>query len=375
MNSQETTKHTPQQPDESETPTYRGEAYQKQTSSQQTAQLNDFVSPVSTDEKTGYKKPRTDHVAVTSPFAVGGDEDSSVDRIYLSLDSILDTKLGCIAQHNPELATALLKKGKWSTRLNDNWPGMLTNKQFREWYDARDIETLKHSVLTNMNFFLKRLIKDNITHTVHTRTNDRVVFELNIWPYKSPDEEFIEMLVECIRFHSYSAASIVVISAEPKDLTPEYVRSRYKVVVMLDYIAWIKTHSSFFEKRGIPEVILVAPAVLDDSADFAEMKKQKITPSLAIDETTKLLQSLINLRPHPISLFCITEAITKDTAKEIVEKVSVTQQDIEQHILKIDPDAVITEVPLNRELPIDLASEVEPGKEDDGYVDPFTFEV
>lgn len=316
----------------------------------------------STQEDPAPQPPRqtqvkTEHSPRANPNALGGDEDSSEDRVYISLDCLLDTKLGCIAQNDPELATELLSKGLWSNRLKDHWPGKLTNAQFKKWYEKRDMETLKHSVLTNMNYFLKRLIKDSIIYTVHTQAEDRVVFELNIWPYEAPDQEFVDMLVECLRFHTYSTSSIVVISTPPKELTPELVARRYKVAIMNDPFEWTALHKEYFEKKGIPDVIMVSPMLLDPDADLEEMRRMKVSPKVAFDQVSTIFQAIFKLRMHPVSMFSITEAINEKHGEDVLNAVAVTTDDIEAYIRKHEPDAEIEYVPMNKEIPIDLSSD------------------
>lgn len=329
-----------------------------------------------------------DHVPKQSEHALSDNKDTSDDRVLIYLDCLLDTKLGCIAQNDPELAATLLRENLWSDRIMDNWPGRLTNKKFRQWYDSRNFETLKHSVLTNVNYFLKRMIKDSIVYNIHTNATDKVVFEVNIWPYESPDDAFIDMLVECVRFHTYSTSTIVIISADPKTLTPEYIDSRYRVVIDQNPMEWVSMHKEFFEEKGIPNVTVVAPALLDPDVDLEEMRKQKITPAMAFDEFDTFMQPLFKLRTHPASMFSITEAINEDTVDDVLGAVAIEPEDIKNYILSKDPTAVFEDVPINKEIVLDITTDPDnqsiinkennepPNKPDKTGVDddPFSFE-
>lgn len=318
-------------------------------------------------------QPRMDENKATreSEFKLGGEVDTSEDRIYIPLDTLLDVRLACIAQQDQELATKVLKK-KWGSRIKDESAGLITAEQLAKWYDSRDMETLKYSVVTNMSFFLKRIVKDNIIHTVHTNTNDKIVFEINVWPYKDIDEAFVDMLIECVRFHTYSTATVTVIDAPLEKLPPDYMCDRYKVAVFYtEWLDWVAAHKKFFEKRGIPELAIVAPAILHKDCDYTEMKAMGVNPGMVFSEMEKTFKPMFNLKLYPSSLYSVSESINQETAAEAVEIVSVTTQDIEQHILKNDPTAEIVDVPINRELPLDLSRDPSDSKEVDKDFDPF----
>lgn len=323
------------------------------------------------------KLPRTDrhksgHNISESRHKLGGDDDTSEDRILIPLDTLLDVRLGAIAQKDQELAARVLSKG-WRDRIKDEIPNLITATELAELYAKRDMETLKHSVLTNMNYFLKRIVKDNLIHTVHTRSNEQVVFEINVWPYKDIDDAFVEMLIECVRFHTFSTSSVVVVNIPPLEMTPEYLRERYKIVVFYtDWIDWISLHKKFFEKKGIPELVAVIPALLDKDADLKEMKKMGLKPSMLFTEFEKKLKPIFDARLHPISLYCVTDSLTQESAADAVKIVSLTEEDIERHILESDPTAEIVHVPVNKEHELDLQQDPDekPAEKED---DPFSY--
>ena len=61
------------------------------------------VSPVMVDDSTA-ARPQSDR---------------ELDVVYIELDTLLDTRIGTISQHRPELAPKLLNSGKYSQRIID----------------------------------------------------------------------------------------------------------------------------------------------------------------------------------------------------------------------------------------------------------------
>lgn len=269
------------------------------------------------------------------------------DNIYLTLDAILDTRMGTLAKIDNTLAVAALQSGKYHKRLIDEFEGV-DKETFKEAYKQRDLDTLKCSVLTNVVFFLRRLIKDSLISSIINQKVENLCFTLNVYPYDFSDPGLVDMLVGCLRFHTYSTSSVKIVSIPDEELTPEFCRENFQIMIVYDWVNWVDKHRTFFEKNGIADVAVVAPEIFTDSVptqeDIDRLDLRKQNPFRMTEEITA---ALFRLKHMPVSLFSIHEGITKNNAAEVVKRVQITQDDIEEYLDNTHPQAnIIHDTPL-----------------------------
>lgn len=268
-----------------------------------------------------------------------GKKESDTEDIYLDLDAILDTRLGTLAALGNEHAVAALNSGRYHKRMIDEYDGVAKHV-FKEAYAKRDIDTLKRSVLTNMVFFLRRLIKDSLLSAVIQQRIEKMCFTLNVYPYDFSDPGLVEMLIGCLRFHTYSTASVRVVSIPDEELTPEFCAENFQIMIRYQWVEWVDKHKAFFEKKGIPAVTLVVPEIFydtvptQDDIDRLDLKKQN-----PFRMTESITAALFRLKHMPVSLFSIHESINKENAGELSSRAQITQADIEDYLDKSYPKA------------------------------------
>ena len=279
---------------------------------------------------------------------------ADTENIYLDLDAILDTRLGTLAMMGEEHPIKALNSGKYHKRLCDEFEG-ISAQAFREAYANRDLDTLKHSVLTNVTFFLRRLIKDSLMSAVVHQRIEKMCFTVNVYPYDFTDPELVEMLIGCIRFHTYSTSNVRIVSIPDEELTPEIVAKQYQIMIRYNWVNWVDKHKEYFEQRGIPGVSVVVPEIFYDAAptqeDIDRLGMRKQNPFRMTESVTA---ALFRLKHMPVSLFSIHEGITKENAIEVAERMAVTDRDIEDYLNKNYPRATLVQ---DNPLPIvDLTS-------------------
>ena len=276
-----------------------------------------------------------------------GDVKKDDDNIYLTLDSILDTRMGTLAKIDNALAASVLQSGKYHKRLIDEFDGV-GKEVYKEAYAQRDLETLKRSVVTNLVFFLRRLIKDSLISSIINQKVENLCFTLNVYPYDFSDPGLVDMLVGCLRFHTYSTSSVKIVSIPDEELTPEFCQENFQIMIMYDWVNWVDKHREFFEKKGIANIAVVVPEIFTDSIptqeDIDRLDLRKHNPFRMTEEITA---ALFRLKHMPVSLFSIHEGITKDNAAEVVKRVQITQNDIEEYLDKTHPKAnLVHDTPL-----------------------------
>jgi hypothetical protein len=274
------------------------------------------------------------------------DKQADADNIYLDLDTILDTRMGTLAGMSDDLAVQALQSGRYHKRMVDEFDGV--NKDvFKAAYEQRNLDTLKRSVLTNMVFFMRRLIKDSLMEAVIQQKVEKMCFTINVWPYDFSDDGLVDMLIACIRFHTYSTSSVQIVSIPPEELTPEYCVKNYQIMIRYNWIEWVDAHKAFFEQRGIPTVAVVVPEIFVKVPTQDEIDQLGLLKQSPFKMTEQACASLFRLKHMPISLFSIHEAITQDSAAEMVRRVEVTETDIKEFLDKHHPKAeLVRENPL-----------------------------
>lgn len=258
------------------------------------------------------------------------ESDRETDVVYIELDALLDTRLGVLYQADPELAVKVLDSNKYRKRLIDRF-GHISAEKFEELYKKRDIDTLKKSVLTNMPYFLQRLVKDCIVHSSVTNVDQELCFVVNTYPYVFEDESLLTMLKDCIGYHMLDAVDIRIVHMPPEELTPRYVKENFDILIMYRFQEWLYMHRDEFLIHRCPAVTLVAPAIywkeMPDAETINECRTIGRDPiTIAQDQ----LAEYIAVRFMEVSLFSIHESITKETAADISLELQLQPEDIEK---------------------------------------------
>lgn len=275
----------------------------------------------------------------------------SGDHFLVSLDSILDTRLGTLGKIDVALAANALENG-YHSRFLDKFEG-ISVEDFKKAYKERDIDTLKMSVVTNVSFLFRKIIKDSLAIAVQQNKIARINIDVNVWPYTLESQNQIDMLIACVRAHAYANAVVRIISCPPKALKPSIVREQYQLVIMYDWLEWIDSHREYFEKRGVPEVTLFAPQLFAERPPTPE-EHHRFGDGENGDVfriTERIFAPLIRLKLMPVSLFSMIEEIDKSTAKHRLLNVLPSAEALAEaveHVSGIKPDIAAKEAhPIN----------------------------
>lgn len=286
------------------------------------------------------------------------------DVIYIALDALLDTRLGTLGKIDPNLAATALR-GNYRSRFVDEFEG-ISKEDFKNAYMRRDIDTLKMSMVTNVSILIRRIIKDSLAIAVQQQKITRINIDVNVWPYLIDTGPLADMLVACVRAHAYENAVVRVISCPPWLLTPDYIREKYQLMIMYDWLEWLEIHKPFFEKKGIPGVTLIAPQLFVERAPTTE-EHNKFGSGADGDVfriTEKIFAPMFRLNLMPASLFSVIDELTKENAVDRMRNVLVTADALEDSIKKVAPTAKITKTTQKPPV-IDLDDEANEGGNED----------
>jgi len=184
------------------------------------------------------------------------------ERIYIDLDSLLDTRLSTIASIDPELAEELSVSESYKKRTSDTF-GKIPNDVFKEAYSNRDEVILSNSMMTNIMTvvagFVTELSKQAVTQPFH----DGVVVEVNTYPYTLDDEEREELAFVLDKW-LFGLADIDIVRRPIEELLPSYCKFNYCMMVMYDHETWMNMHADKFMCKGgsyLSDMFLFAPAL------------------------------------------------------------------------------------------------------------------
>lgn len=203
-------------------------------------------------------------------------------KIYIDLDSIIDTRLGTIATLNQAVASELLKQGVYWNRETDDMQtltsGGVSQDAYMELYQNRTVDVLKVSYITGIFAPLTKLIAENEVARSSGAINKEISFEINLYPYEMELEE-IEAFTSLFKYRLGVDCKVTYCSVSPALLTAKYLTDNYAAAFMYHFTDWIKVNLKNILERKHPDFTLVAPKLFekDVSSLSNDEKKDELT--------------------------------------------------------------------------------------------------
>lgn len=197
-------------------------------------------------------------------------KEATIDKILVSLDSLIDTRAGVIIQKYPDRIDKVLTS-KYYSRGVDVFE-TVRKEEFDELYSKRDVTTLKHSMMTNAHLLLASFIRSAVNESVAGGAETKLIISLNIHPYKLEPEDK-EDLLGALEFILGEGCEFEVVSIPPEFLTPQICKDQYSVLVMYEFRQWMEMHAPAFKECRMPNVIIYAPKILSEKPSAEEMKE------------------------------------------------------------------------------------------------------
>lgn len=207
-------------------------------------------------------------------------KDIPPQEVYVELDCLLDTRMGCLSQISDALASSVLMNG-YHQRDSDVFFGV-DMALFKERYAARDVETLSRSIYTNIVTYLQDCVMSGIEENAKGGQHSGYKITVNVHPYDLNDKEK-ESIEKALIYQLHELADVSVICESPVFLTPKLIKNKYLMMIMYDFEPWLEIHAKALEETRIPGVSFVAPGLF-----------KKVPTQEEMDELTRE-----NL-PHPI---------------------------------------------------------------------------
>lgn len=187
-------------------------------------------------------------------------------KIYIDLDSIMDTRISTLAKLDNELAGELLKTEAYWYRESDHWDtltgGVINQDSFTQTYAKRNKDLLKSSFITGIFGPLAKVMADNELAMAEGALNKPISFEINIWPYKLDPVE-MDAFIELFKYRLGVDVPVTMCSVPLESVTPTFLTDRYASAFMYSFHEWIKFHLEELVKYQHPDFILVVPKLFE----------------------------------------------------------------------------------------------------------------
>lgn len=192
----------------------------------------------------------------------------------VSLDALMDTRLGTLRRLNEEESKAI-QAGHYHKRTCDVFDrngSKINQRAYEALYDSRDEETLKNSFMTHLPRYLMTLIARLTTQQGMPLLSEQFKIDINLYPY-----QLSEQVKASIRFaietYTNNAAEVNLVDFAPEELTVQLIRSKYQICFMYDFNEWLACHTEEFKTTVIPEVRFICPRLYLKETPTALLQK------------------------------------------------------------------------------------------------------
>lgn len=191
-----------------------------------------------------------------------------VERIYVDLDSLLDTRLATVAFIDPQIANDLLEDPSYGyrNRVHDDLGLLhpdLDNDEFHYHYNNRGVETLMLAGPTEIAWFLSSVVHKLVVDMINTPLLEELEVVINTWPYELRENE-IRDLIHAISVYLGSGVNISVRHFPHTQLYPATIKNEYGCVVMYPFADWLENMATKMQtspNSRTPEINYIVPAL------------------------------------------------------------------------------------------------------------------
>lgn len=222
-------------------------------------------------------------------------------KLLVSIDVLLDTRLAALAKMNPEYPEIVLDKG-WKEREGDfystwieNFDQDLFNTHY--WHRGRDGDIHTNALMTGYMSRLMADIKILQSASENHPMAGEISLDINIWPYSFSETEK-EALKGIMKEYLGKDLQVDIVNASPESLTPKALRGNYCSFSIYNFDEWFKLHSEALLDTPIPSVVCIVPRLLKKPLD----SDVKMDPTLEVSGALTEFLGVEWITPKEVSL-------------------------------------------------------------------------
>ena len=224
-------------------------------------------------------------------------------KVYVSLDTLLDTRLGCLVENFKDKTPEYLEDYK--SRKYERF-GNLSCTEFRRLYMKRSKSILANSTITGVQDLLTQIAVIQEKENASGPEPLRLILELNTYPFilTADEQAKIKRLLNQVTANSYSQVQVVCLS--DKEIPPSHFKGNYTAIFMYGYSDWFLLHTSLnsFQKAIIPNISFIVPEVIFYDDKTEEEFAQKYPGKNIFDVVEVVMAPFVGVTFYPIDHFC-----------------------------------------------------------------------
>lgn len=225
-------------------------------------------------------------------------------RIYVDLDSLLDTRAGLLSLIDEEQAVDTIMQPAYYVRKSNDF-GFVDGKTFNERFRKRGNEVLEHAPVTRMTTKLNEFVEEILATPAYQYSKDKLSLLVNIYPYTMTDDEKLE-LEAIMMYYTNQLIPIEIVSMGLDWLTPSHFKAQYDLVIMYDWGLWVAQHGAQLANDRLNEVTFFVPRIFFESELTEEQLREEGFESSdkMLDFAEMVLSSSMGLEMCDIRLWC-----------------------------------------------------------------------
>lgn len=186
--------------------------------------------------------------------------DENIQYLYTDLDCLLDTRLGLLRTTFPKQAKRIEKDQRYYKRVDNKFPWIagFPWRDYEDTWNARTYEHVKGSPATKFAKRFKQFCMDARIERSSHHGDPQVVVNLNIFPYRIPNEELELMRA---RLQSYLLVDEVRICNLDYAMVPLSMLPDESQFAIYDIDRWVNAQIENLQQDPRPKVGVVSPFI------------------------------------------------------------------------------------------------------------------
>lgn len=233
----------------------------------------------------------------------------AVNKIYVELDALLDTRLEVFRRLDPIAADAWLS-GSYRMRYSDEFwkiSQVCTQEQVEEAWKNRKVDVLRTSIRTLMPDLLRSTIASIDWGVDVGDPNNRVELSVNVAPYDLEPAE-AQRLVETLECIFPMVAVVQLVKIPVWALQPRQVATDFNLAVFYNFMEWFRTFSERMDEFEMGNIPVIAPRIFAKLPETGSEQWKSLEKENIFDFLQGRLWGRVNLSFQPIENFSLIGA-------------------------------------------------------------------
>lgn len=226
--------------------------------------------------------------------------------LLLDLDALFDTRMGTLLQLHKPAGVVAVKNG-YHTRVQDDFErltdGLVTDKAYQDAYAARDIDTLKRSIVTAIPAVLTNHILSMEEQLLRGINVSSISITLNTYPYVLPGpvaQAMVEVLGTVIPAH----VNLGITRYDPAILKPHDFRDQFDGWATYAYNDWFALHNEELLVRRANELTVILPRLHQRPPEEFRHEDEALNDLDKLNLHAMVMEEFIRLEYLPVADFC-----------------------------------------------------------------------